>query len=69
MSSMLDLVREAVTPDLMRKISAVIGESPGATEKAMGAAVRSDEWAAMPARSSRASKVSSSGGSTPRRAA
>ena len=39
MSSMLDLVREAVTPDLMRKISAVIGESPGATEKAMGAAV------------------------------
>jgi outer membrane protein OmpA-like peptidoglycan-associated protein len=39
MSSILDLVRDAVTPDLVRKMSGVIGESPGATQKGMDAAV------------------------------
>jgi outer membrane protein OmpA-like peptidoglycan-associated protein len=37
--SILDLVRSAVTPDVVRRVSGVIGETPAATEKAFGAAV------------------------------
>jgi outer membrane protein OmpA-like peptidoglycan-associated protein len=39
MNSIVDLVRDTLTPDLMRKMSGVVGESAGATEKAVGAAI------------------------------
>ena len=39
MMAILDLVRDAVTPQLVHKMSEVIGESPGAIEKGMSAAV------------------------------
>jgi outer membrane protein OmpA-like peptidoglycan-associated protein len=39
MNSIVDLVRDAVTPELVRKMSGVIGEPQGSTETAMGAVV------------------------------
>jgi OmpA-OmpF porin, OOP family len=35
MASLLELVQNAVTPDMMRKLGALIGETPTATEAAM----------------------------------
>jgi OOP family OmpA-OmpF porin len=39
MSSILDMVRDAVTPELVSRMSGIVGESPAATQKAFGAAV------------------------------
>ena len=39
MSSILDMVRDAVTPELMSRMSGIVGETPAATQKAFGAAV------------------------------
>jgi OmpA-OmpF porin, OOP family len=38
-SSILDLIRDTVTPDILQRVSGVIGETPAATAKVFGAAV------------------------------
>lgn len=38
MASILDMAREVLSPDLINRINGIIGESPAATQKAVGAA-------------------------------